>query len=158
MTNSEKGKRYRSTKIGRAKSLLHGYKREDKIYNRGECTLTEEDMYRLWEQCCYWCGETDWLKLGADRLDNSKPHTKENCVCACWKCNTERSIEYLKENNMLNSFTPKSVIQYTLDGEFVSEYETISEASRVNGIKVTNICKCCKGKANKAGGYVWKYK
>ena len=45
---------------------------------------------QFWNDGCCYCGETDWHKLGADRIDNSKPHSKENCVCACEKCNVER--------------------------------------------------------------------
>lgn len=52
----------------------------------------------------------------------------------------------------------KPIIQYTLDGVFVAEYESIMEAERQTGIKSTNISSCCKNKRNKAGGYVWRYK
>lgn len=52
----------------------------------------------------------------------------------------------------------KPIIQYTLDGVFVAEYESIMEAERQTGIKNTNISSCCKNKRNKAGEYVWRYK
>lgn len=50
---------------------------------------------------CEYCGESDWHKLGCDRIDNSKGHTKDNCVCACRRCNMLRgnkfSVEDMKE-------------------------------------------------------------
>ena len=50
---------------------------------------------------CLYCGETDWIKLGLDRIDNSKPHTPDNVVTCCEKCNTKRGNksyeEFLKE-------------------------------------------------------------
>lgn len=74
----------------RLSCLIRSYKRKDKKYNRGECTLTVEELIQLLNEGCYWCGEKDWHKLGADRIDNSKPHTLENCVCCCSDCNNER--------------------------------------------------------------------
>lgn len=83
---------YRQTKGGRALTLIHGYKKSDEKYNRGECTLTKEWVIEniFSGQKCYYCGETDWLKLGCDRIDNSKPHTPDNVVCCCKECNNER--------------------------------------------------------------------
>lgn len=83
-------KEYRNTKIGRAKMLVHRYSYKDKITNKGECTLTPEQLIGLWDNGCYWCGEKDFTKLGADRINNEQPHTLENCVCSCWNCNNER--------------------------------------------------------------------
>lgn len=53
-----------------------------------------------------------------------------------------------------------TVIQYTLDGQFVAEYPSASEAGRQNGIGNSCISRCCKGKIGykSAGGYIWKYK
>ena len=54
----------------------------------------------------------------------------------------------------------KSVLQYTLDDEFVGEYPSAREAERQTGIPNTNIISCCKRKYRHktAGGYKWKYK
>lgn len=81
---------YRKTKVGRAKSLILSYRQKDEKYERGKCTLTAEQLIGLWNNGCYWCGEKDWTKLGADRIDNTKAHTLDNCVCACWSCNDKR--------------------------------------------------------------------
>lgn len=81
---------YRKTKYGRALHMVSVYRAFDKKRKKGECTLTPEQLVELWENGCYWCGESDWQKLGADRIDNTKPHTIENCVCCCSDCNNER--------------------------------------------------------------------
>lgn len=54
----------------------------------------------------------------------------------------------------------RPVLQYTLDGQFVAEYQSMAEAERQTGIHQTSISGCCRGiKYNHtAGGYVWKYK
>ena len=70
---------YDSTPMGRAKYLLRNYRREDKKYNRGECNLDVGWIIEnIFSKPCTHCGETDWHKLGCNRLDNSKPHTKDN--------------------------------------------------------------------------------
>lgn len=82
--------KYRQTKEGRASILISNYKRKDKKYNRGECDLTMPWFIRNIFTKCIYCGESDWKKLGADRIDNSKGHTIENVVPACWDCNNKR--------------------------------------------------------------------
>ena len=88
---------YRKTKYGRALHKISRYNELDKIHNRGECTLTVEQFISLCEKGCYWCGEKDWRKLGVDRIDNSKPHSIENCVCSCGECNTKRNRKTFEE-------------------------------------------------------------
>ena len=83
---------YRSTHFGRAVHLASRYRASDKKHNRGECTVTPEWIVDniFSGQCCVYCGETDWTKLGCDRKDNTKPHTTENCVPCCQKCNAKK--------------------------------------------------------------------
>lgn len=50
----------------------------------------------------------------------------------------------------------KSVIQLTLDGEFVKEWESTSECGR-NGFTQSSVSQCCRGIRNKHKGYMWKY-
>ena len=68
----------------------------------------------------------------------------------CKKCYLER----IKEN------CPNNVViyQYSLDGEFIKEWKSISEASRCLKINAPNISMCAKGKRPNAGGYKWSYK
>lgn len=84
--------KYRKTKQGRASYLAAAYKTNDKLKNRGECTLTSQwIMDHIFSgQVCRYCGENDWKVLGCDRIDNNKPHTPDNVVCSCWDCNNKR--------------------------------------------------------------------
>lgn len=90
---------YRNTKPGRAKMLLDAYKQYDKKKERGECTLTVEWIIEniFSGQVCHWCGESDWMKLGCDRIDNALPHTPENVVCSCEYCNKDRKQKSYEE-------------------------------------------------------------
>lgn len=50
------------------------------------------------------------------------------------------------------------VIQVSLDGEVIREYQTIREAERETGVDHTVISRCCKKRQKTAGGFQWKYK
>lgn len=64
-------------------------------------------------------------------------------------------IERLQVGNMKNR---KPVLQYSLNGEFITEYESIKAvAIAVNG-SGSNIRNCCTGKKKTAYGYVFKFK
>ena len=93
------GKQYRLTKYGRAAKLLSGYKSSDKKQGREKSfNLTHQWIIdHIFNSSCIYCGETDWTKLGCDRIDNTKAHTTDNCVCACSSCNTLRQKKDFKE-------------------------------------------------------------
>lgn len=54
----------------------------------------------------------------------------------------------------------KCVDQYTLNGEFIATYDTISEALIKNGIPVSycsQVSQCCRGKKAFIQGFVWRF-
>lgn len=50
------------------------------------------------------------------------------------------------------------VQQFNLDGFFVCEFISYSEASEITKVSDEGIRKCCNGKAMTAGGFYWKWK
>lgn len=54
-----------------------------------------------------------------------------------------------------NNRGDKSVLQYTLTGDFIKQWPSIAEAQRTLGIN--NIGLACAGKRKKAGGFKWEY-
>lgn len=87
----ERLKAYNKTKYGRALYLLGGYRRLDKEAERGECTLTAKWIVdNIFSKTCHYCDESDWTKLGCDRVDNTKPHIEDNVVPCCYKCNCKK--------------------------------------------------------------------
>jgi hypothetical protein len=48
--------------------------------------------------------------------------------------------------------------QYTIEGKYIKDFGSLSEASIQSGIKYGSIQNACSGKQKSAGGYVWKYK
>ncbi len=96
--HTEYMKQYRQTPMGRACYLLNGYRKLDKEAGRGECTLTAQWIIdNIFTQKCHWCPETDWTKIGCDRIDNSLPHTPDNVIPCCAECNTKRGRKTYEE-------------------------------------------------------------
>jgi group I intron endonuclease len=52
--------------------------------------------------------------------------------------------------------TKKSVVAIK-DGRVIANYPSIRAAARVLGLNKASISRVCRGKAKKAGGYVWQY-
>lgn len=51
----------------------------------------------------------------------------------------------------------KRVVQLTLDGNFVREWESMSAAARSGKFKVGGISDCCKHKIKYHHGYKWQF-
>ena len=56
-----------------------------------------------------------------------------------------------------NGKLSKKVLQFTLDGEFIREWESTMECGR-NGFNYGYIAACCRGEYNSAYGFLWRYK
>lgn len=74
-------------------------------------------------------------------------------------------LKRFRETQLKNHKLSKKVYQYTLDGELVKEFESISECGR-NGFNQGNIVSCCKGgfirnnkwvNVTQHKGYRWSY-
>lgn len=55
------------------------------------------------------------------------------------------------------SVLSKKLYQFTLNGEFIKEWESLYDANRTLKISPYNICSCCSGKRISAGGYKWSH-
>lgn len=54
--------------------------------------------------------------------------------------------------------TSKQVMQFDKDGNLINEFISIHEANSITNVCRDSISKCCKGKFEQAGGYIWKFK
>ena len=63
------------------------------------------------------------------------------------------------EEASLKTWKQLRVIQLSLDGKVIGEYESMSAAGRAMNKKQTKYIKeCCEGKRKEMYGYIWKYK
>ena len=66
------------------------------------------------------------------------------------------SIEEARRRGALKGV--KKIIQYSLDGVPVGEWDSCKQIYRETGINRESVMKCLQGKYYKAGGYRWAYK
>lgn len=52
----------------------------------------------------------------------------------------------------------KKVCQYTLDNEFIREFQSLIEIKSKYGFDTSSIIRCCRNKQKTAYGYIWRYK
>lgn len=69
-------------------------------------------------------------------------------------CDRKYNMTY---GNRLNK-VKKPVIQYTLDGEFVREWESAKQAEIEGGFNQGSICQCCRGNIKYHKDCIWRYK
>lgn len=86
----ENRKPYNESKESRATYIYRSYIGYDK--KKGYvCDLTEKWIKKnILDKKCFYCGCDDFTQLGADRIDNTKGHTKNNVVPCCLGCNGRR--------------------------------------------------------------------
>lgn len=84
-------------------------------------------------------------KPSLDRKNNNKNYTLNNCEFIEW---SENSIKDKR----------KPILQYDLNGNFIREFISISEASRQLKTYHSYISQALMGKHKSAEGFIWKYK
>lgn len=67
------------------------------------------------------------------------------------------NVCYRKNNKGKNHVGAKKIFQYSVDGNFVKEWDCISEAGKTLNINCSNISMCAKHQRDKAGGYRWEF-
>ena len=71
-------------------------------------------------------------------------------------CETVRQSAY-KTKRKSNISSSKRVAQMHINGTIINVFNLIREAEKFTGISNGNICSCCKGRHQTAGGYKWEY-
>lgn len=58
---------------------------------------------------------------------------------------------------VLNAVGKKAVLQYDLQGNFITRFNSVMEASRITKIDPSNISRCCKGLVTRARNFIFKF-
>lgn len=74
-------------------------------------------------------------------------------------CSNSQNMKHAYKNK-LEIPNRKVIMQFSKDGEFIKEWESINLASKELKINRSNIIRVCKNDTNRkiAGGFIWKYK
>lgn len=70
---------------------------------------------------------------------------------------SQETIEKLRNISRYNNPNARSVYQIDKDGNIICRFYSASEASRELNIDASAIIKCCRGKKNTCGGFIWTY-
>ena len=82
---------------------------------------------------------------------NHKDENKaNNCLQNLERCDASYNNNYGTHIDKIK----KPILQFSLDGEFIREWECASDVGRE---VQSHICKCLKGIRETAGGYHWRY-
>ena len=112
-----------------------------------KCFISEEELKFLWFR------DNAYLlkRPSINRKDNDGNYCIENCEFI------EQGLNSAERNTRVLS---KSVLQFNLEGVFIKEWPSATEAARELNIKLTNISSVAlkKYRYKSAGGYIWRYK
>lgn len=114
---------------------------------------TDGELVRVWN-----CMSDAGRELGLDVSSIAKCckglHLKSGGFI--WKYyDDELTKEEIELRNI--SKREKLVAQYTLSGELICVFSSITEASLKTGVYRNGIYRCCGGWRNQAGGFIWKH-
>lgn len=73
---------------------------------------------------------------------------------------TEYGFKKSKEKwiSQVASHPKKAVLQYSLSGDFIKEWDSVISIEIELGFNKSNISNCCRGIIGTSRGYIWKYK
>lgn len=93
-----------------------------------------------------------------NHIDNLEWCTQSHNILHAFKTGRKKAPEWFYKSEFgRNNPASRQVIQKTLLGEFVKEWDCVSYIERDLGFNRPNICKCCRGKIPTAYGFKWEY-
>ena len=85
----------------KASKMISSYRNKDLHQTPNSiCDIDIDWMIEnIFRQPCVYCGDTE--RIGCDRLDNTKGHTKDNVVPCCYDCNCARNQNFTFEEMLV---------------------------------------------------------
>lgn len=90
---------------------------------------------------------------GFPQINHKDENTRNNMAANLEWCTAKYNNAY--GNHPKAAYT--KVNQYSYDGEFIKQWDSINEAADYYGIKYQGISRCCRGLRKHCYGFVWRY-
>lgn len=94
----------------------------------------------------------------ADNLEWCTAEYNMNYGTAMQRAKETYASRYDRSAIAKNNAIKKKVIQYTLDGKYIKEWDSLTDIQNELGFCRSNISKCCEGKYKQANNFIWKFK
>jgi hypothetical protein len=103
--------------------------------------LSIDEIKKLWFR-----DKAYWMKNPTiDRINNNGHYEYNNC-------------QWIENEENIAKDKRKSIFQYDLEGNFVKEWNSITEAANYYNGNTSDLCKCLKGQRIQYKLFIWKYK
>ena len=157
---------YKVSNLGRIKSYpRNGTIKQERILkqtidNNGYLIVGLHKNNKAKKVCVHWLVANAFIPKEKEHevinhVDGDKSNNKLSNLERCTQSHN------IKESYRLGLETPpneKKILQYDLEGNFIKEWKSGSEAGRQLNIGQSNISACCRGLRKQANGFVWKFK
>ena len=91
-------------------------------------------------------------------VNHKDENVKNNVYSNLEWCTAKYNCNYGTRLQRIAVKNNKPILQFDLNGNFIKEYESITQASKELNIKLNYISSCCLGRRRKTKGYVFKFK
>ena len=89
---------------------------------------------------------------------NHKDENPSNCrIDNLEWCTHSYNINYGSRNDRVTQKRGRPVDQFSLNGDYIQTFPSISKAAKTIHGNTTSICYCCKYTQHQACGYIWRY-
>ena len=89
------------------------------------------------------------------QVNHRDENKTNNCLQNLEWCDASYNTNYGTRNEKVSNSRKKPILQYTLDGNFIREWECANDVGKEIQ---SNIVSCLKGRKKSAYGYKWFYK
>lgn len=148
---------YQISNLGRVKSLKFGKERimKQTINTWGYPSLTLYDKNKCKTHTIHKLVAQAFIPNPQNlfQINHKDENKQNNNVSNLEWCTQKYNINYGTRNERIS----KPIIQFSKDGKFIKEWQSITQASKELNINCPHICDCCNGKRNFCGGFKWMY-